>query len=124
VALDAAHHCGPETRTPARCQALEASTTQRSDEHTAMLCPSQTRMERTSWRSLNDGRAERQRQEGRGRREASRLWLEEQNSEGENPMSVTGMKQARKDGGGRNRQEGEKPWRRNVAGGGNSRAGS
>jgi hypothetical protein len=37
-------------------------------------------------------------------------------SEGENPMSVTGMKQGRQVGGGINRQEGEKPWRRPVLG--------
>lgn len=31
-------------------------------------------------------------------------------------MSATGMKQGRKDCEGANRQEGEKPWRRNLPG--------
>jgi len=35
-------------------------------------------------------------------------------SEGDNPMSASGMKQGRRVGGGARRQEGEKPWRRNV----------
>jgi hypothetical protein len=37
-------------------------------------------------------------------------------SEGENPTSVTGMKQGRRDQEGANRQEVEKTWRRNVPG--------
>jgi len=39
-----------------------------------------------------------------------------ESSGGRNPMSATGMKQARRERRGRNRQEGEKPWRRNVPG--------
>jgi hypothetical protein len=37
-------------------------------------------------------------------------------SEGMNPRSATGMKQARRGRGGASRQEGAKPWRRNVPG--------
>jgi hypothetical protein len=37
-------------------------------------------------------------------------------SEGQNPKSASGMKQGRRTSGGENRQEGEKPWRRTVAG--------
>lgn len=36
--------------------------------------------------------------------------------EGTNPKSVTGVKQTREALGGGNRQEGEKPWSRNVPG--------
>jgi hypothetical protein len=57
----------------------------------------------------------RERQEGIGRREAPRL-LEETCSEGSNPKSASGMKQARRAGRGENRQEGANPWRRNVPG--------
>lgn len=57
----------------------------------------------------------RERQEGIGRREASRL-LGRTSSEGSNPKSASGMKQARGAGRGESRQEGEKPWRRNVPG--------
>jgi hypothetical protein len=57
----------------------------------------------------------RERQEGIGRREASRL-LGWPSSVGSNPKSASGMKQARRAGRGASRQEGESPWRRNVPG--------
>jgi len=57
-----------------------------------------------------------ERQEGCGRREAPRLRTEGKALKGRNPTSVTGMKQGRTDSEGARRQEGEKPWRRNVPG--------
>lgn len=80
---------------------------------TVCVGPAARRMPRRSvgrW----EGRC-RERQEGIGRREASRL-LGRSSSEGSNPKSASGMKQARRAGRGASRQEGESPWRRNVPG--------
>lgn len=45
-------------------------------------------------------------------------------SEGNNPRGASGMEQARRVGGGANRQEGERPCRRNVVGSGKPGGGS
>jgi hypothetical protein len=52
---------------------------------------------------------EAQPQEGRGAREGVRHRTEEQNLEGQNPMSGVEMKQARQAVGGERRREGTKP---------------
>jgi hypothetical protein len=69
------------------------------------------------WRCLRDAAAER-RADGMKAAGVERRYgfAGGKSSEGENPMSATGMKQGWKTGGGANRQEGAKPCRRTVPG--------